>query len=116
MWGSVKSSRARYIKIEPSDLELLELSAQMITELEQAPDGAKAQLEIAWRYCDSHPAYIVSMSLQRLKARYWLVETMRTHLAQPDLPPNGTSSRVPIVPSHTSLSINNRITGNFPIH
>jgi len=78
--------RARYLKIDPSDLELLALSMQTITELEQAPTGAEAPLEMARRYRDGNPAYKISTSLQRLKTRHWLVETMQTHLAAPDWP------------------------------
>ena len=78
--------RARYLKIEPNDLRLLELATQMITKLEQAPDGAEAQLEMAWLFRDGNPAYRISMSLQQLETCNWLVETMRTHLAQPDWP------------------------------
>jgi hypothetical protein len=78
--------RARYLKIEPNDLQLLELATQTITKLEEAPDGAEAQLEMAQVFRAGNPAYRISMSLQQLETRNWLVETMRTHLTHPDWP------------------------------
>jgi len=80
--------RAHYIKIDPSDLELLELSTRTITELERAPE---AQLEMARRYRDGNPGYRISMSLQRLKMRHWLVKTMQGHLAAPDWLPDDSA-------------------------
>jgi len=58
--------RASYVKIEVNDLENLALLTQTITELEQAPDGAKAQLDMAQRFRDGNRAYNASISLQRL--------------------------------------------------
>ena len=80
--------RARYVKIDPSDRSDLAFLTQNIAELERAPVGSKSQLEMAQRYRDTNFAYKVSVNLERLQTRNWLIETMRKHLAEPDWPLN----------------------------
>jgi len=80
--------RVRYFQIEPSDLETLEDAEKWITQLEQGSGDTKLQLEMFRRMRASNPAYKFTKNLERLERRNWLVETLRTHLAQSDWPLN----------------------------
>jgi len=79
--------RARYIDVDPSDQESLQSIMKRITDNEQAM-GSTDILDLLRENRAANPAYKVSLNLQQLQRRNWLVETMQYHLAASDWPPN----------------------------